>query len=64
MGPFDLVACKYGIEIFKPDYIAVTSADRLFSLPQNLSTQFVEEYLIEKDTFPQDVVNSNFTGKI
>lgn len=41
VGPFDLIGAKYGIEIFKPDFLSITCLDRLFSA-SDLSNSIAE----------------------
>lgn len=55
IGPFDLVAAKYGIEIFKPDYLSITCIDKLAdAVRQNLvSLQLCDSYRLEKPSDTQ-----------
>jgi adenylosuccinate synthase len=43
-GPFDLVAAKYGIQIFQPDYLSITCLDKLLKVDcekANICTNYI-----------------------
>jgi adenylosuccinate synthase len=48
LGPFDLIAAKYGIEIFKPDYLALTYIDKLQDGYKDVGLDICRSYVIEK----------------
>jgi adenylosuccinate synthase len=50
VGPFDLVGAKYGIEIFKPDFLSITCLDRIFSIinEENFTVPICTQYLVSK----------------
>jgi adenylosuccinate synthase len=48
LGPFDLVAAKYGIEIFKPDCISLTCIDKLQNAYPQVDLNICNGYIVEK----------------
>lgn len=62
-GPFDLVAAKYGIQIFKPDVLSLTCVDRVLGLEGSMATKIVSAYEIIKSDADEALIAKYFEYK-
>lgn len=49
IGFFDILMAKYGIEIFKPDYLVITCLDKMIPIFLDNQNKVVQQYKINKD---------------
>lgn len=58
VGPFDLVAAEYGIQIFKPDYLSITCIDKIRNIIEKsddtLKITICSKYTIDKNNLKED----------
>ena len=64
MGPMDIVAAQYGIEVFKPDVLSLTCVDRLLGLDPKIASKIITAYELNVFDAEQATVGKHFEYKL